>query len=272
MNKKVFLSIPLLLMTQSAFALSIEERVERLEQKAESGVYFKLVRQLDDQERSLQQLEDSIERLSFEHSKTKKNLEARIQQLEEQLQQLSAESSNKLLEQSSESTSTASQEGALEEVENESKSQVGVENVSTSTQPEQVNRDSVLVFSIRQVEPSTKEVSDLYQKGFGLLGQSQHSEAIKVFEKLVVRYPNSELASNAYYWMGEAYVVLGQPNEAYVAFKSCVEYFSELPKAPDALYRAYKVQQKLNNDSIAEALKAVLIERYPDARVTQLVK
>ena len=57
-----------------------------------------------------------------------------------------------------------------------------------------------------------------YQAAFNLLKDGQYDRAIAAFQKFLAAYPDSPLADNAQYWLGEALYVNKTYPEALAAF------------------------------------------------------
>lgn len=86
-----------------------------------------------------------------------------------------------------------------------------------------------------------------YQTAFALLKDSQYDQAVGAFRRFLASYPDSPLAENAQYWMGEAYYVNKAFPEALGAFQRVVEKYPQSRKLPDALlkigYCRYEMKQ-----------------------------
>jgi len=86
-----------------------------------------------------------------------------------------------------------------------------------------------------------------YQAAFDLLKNSQYDRAIPAFQKFLLTFPDSQLADNAQYWLGEAYYVNRSFPEAENAFQRVVDKYPQSRKRPDALlkigYCRYELQQ-----------------------------
>src|SRR3984957_14944736 len=66
-----------------------------------------------------------------------------------------------------------------------------------------------------------------YQAAFGLLKDGQYDGAIAAFGKFLATYPDSPLADNAQYWLGEAYYVNKSFPEAQNAFQRVVDKYPQ---------------------------------------------
>ena len=65
----------------------------------------------------------------------------------------------------------------------------------------------------------------------------QYDRAIVAFQKFLATYPDSSLADNAQYWLGEAYYVNKAYPEAQAAFQRVVDKYPQSRKLADALLK-----------------------------------
>lgn len=103
-----------------------------------------------------------------------------------------------------------------------------------------------------------------YNEAFILYGQKQYPQAIARFQEFAGKFPGSSLADNAYYWIGESYLDMNQPQAALDAFQRLIQKYPSANKVPDALIKSGVALVRLNElGKAADAFRAV-VERYPD--------
>jgi tol-pal system protein YbgF len=111
-----------------------------------------------------------------------------------------------------------------------------------------------------------------YQAAFNLLKDGQYDRAIVAFQKFLATYPDSSLADNAQYWLGEAYYVNRAFPEAQAAFQRTVDKYPQSRKLSDALlkigYCRYEMKQW---ESAREALGQV-VARFTDTPAARLAQ
>jgi tol-pal system protein YbgF len=111
-----------------------------------------------------------------------------------------------------------------------------------------------------------------YQAAFNLLKDGQYDRAVTAFQKFLATYPDSSLADNAQYWLGEAFYVNKTYPEAQAAFQRVVDKYPQSRKIPDALlkigYCRYEMKQW---DSAREVLTQV-VTRYADSSAGRLAQ
>lgn len=93
---------------------------------------------------------------------------------------------------------------------------------------------------------NTEEIAQNYGQASNLLlKQRDINAAALAFKQHVVDYPNSPYIANAYYWLGEIYLLQGQDEMARQAFTLVVEQHSNHGKAMDATFKLGKIYHQL---------------------------
>jgi tol-pal system protein YbgF len=113
---------------------------------------------------------------------------------------------------------------------------------------------------------------DAYQSAFGLLKDSQYDRAIAAFQKFLATYPDSPLADNAQYWLGEAYYVNKSFPEAQAAFQRVIEKYPQTRKRADALLKIGYCQYELKQFDLAKRTLSLVATQFPDAPAGHLAQ
>jgi tol-pal system protein YbgF len=116
-------------------------------------------------------------------------------------------------------------------------------------------------------EKEKKELSptEIYLKAFANYASGRFQEAISGFETFLSRYPDSDFASNAQYWLGECYYSLQQYPRAVEEFGKAVKNYPQGGKAPDAMFKMAATLQQMNQEERAAETLRLLQQRYPDS-------
>jgi tol-pal system protein YbgF len=109
-----------------------------------------------------------------------------------------------------------------------------------------------------------------YDAAFNALKGSDFPKAILGFRNFVATYPASPLASNAQYWLGEAYYVTKEYQNAIAAFQKVTTDFPDSRKAPDALVKIGFTQSALGRNGDARVTLEDVVRRYPGTEAAQL--
>lgn len=106
--------------------------------------------------------------------------------------------------------------------------------------------------------------SAAYETALNRYYRRRYTEAIRIFEKLLQRFPNHSLASNCEFWIGESYFGAGDFNNAIRAFERVIQYPKSLKK-DDALLMIGRSYMALNMNMKAQEAFNKLIQEYPNS-------
>ncbi len=106
--------------------------------------------------------------------------------------------------------------------------------------------------------------AEAYRAAYSLVQAQRFDQAVQAFQQFQRNYPAGKYAPNAYYWLGELYLVV-QPPDLESSRQSFTLLLSQYPndsKAPDALYKLGKVQFMKGNPEKAKEYLDQVINRY----------
>jgi tol-pal system protein YbgF len=109
-----------------------------------------------------------------------------------------------------------------------------------------------------------------YDAAFNALKGSDYPRAIAGFRNFVSTWPSSPLASNAQYWLGEAYYVNRDYPNAVSAFQRVITDWPDSRKAPDALVKVGFTQAALGKTAEARDTLENVQKRYPGTEAAAL--
>lgn len=103
--------------------------------------------------------------------------------------------------------------------------------------------------------------AEAYRAAYSLVQAQQFDQAVQAFTQFQQNFPAGRYAPNAYYWLGELYLVVQPPDleSSRQAFTMLLGQYPNDNKAPDALYKLGKVQcMKGNREKAREYLEQVI--------------
>ncbi len=109
-----------------------------------------------------------------------------------------------------------------------------------------------------------------YDAAFSLLKDSKYVDAIAAFKQFMTTYPNSAMADNALYWLGEAHYVTKDYPESLRDFRSMLERFPQSRKIPDALLKIGFCNYEMKNWSEAKSALNQVVQQYADTAAARL--
>lgn len=109
-----------------------------------------------------------------------------------------------------------------------------------------------------------------YQQAFDLLKNAQYPKAIQGFHGFLSRYPDSSLANNAQYWLGEANYVLRDYKTSLVEFRKLIDVYPHSSKIPDAVLKIGFIHYAQGNWDKARGTLNQVKARYPGTSAARL--
>lgn len=112
-----------------------------------------------------------------------------------------------------------------------------------------------------------------YQDAYNLVKKDRNiPKAIEAFNAFIKDYPTSPRLPNAYYWLGEIYVLNKNLEQASASFMEVIASFPKSHKAPDAAYKLGIVFDQLGDRQKSDKYIDLVINKYPDSSVVTRAK
>jgi len=112
-------------------------------------------------------------------------------------------------------------------------------------------------------QPNVAEEQKIYQSAYNLIKQKKYNDAVTVLQKMLNKYPSGQFASNAHYWLGELFGLLGKNDDALSEFSVIVKTYPRSPRISDAQLKVGLIlASQLKWSDAKLALKRV-INQYP---------
>ena len=126
-----------------------------------------------------------------------------------------------------------------------------------------------------QIQTSAEKVAEekvAYDHAFQALKDLRYADAAEDFQSFLDRYPTSEYADNAQYWLGESYYVTRNYDIALQAFHDLMDNYPDSPKVADALLKVGYTHYELEQWDSARAALTQVQEKYPDTTLARLAE
>jgi len=126
---------------------------------------------------------------------------------------------------------------------------------------------------------------DVYQAAYIDISKGSYSLAIAGFREFLRRYPDHDLAGNAQYWIGEAYLSLARGygasdqdkateslNQAVLEFRKVLANYPRGEKVATAVYKEALALIELKQPQIAQQRLQYLVDNFPQAEEAPLAR
>ena len=111
-----------------------------------------------------------------------------------------------------------------------------------------------------------------YEAALNQFKANKYKEAAAAFGAFVQKYPDSTLAPNAQYWLGNAWYAQRDCKHAIEAQSVVTTKYTDSPKAPDAWLAIATCQAELGNATGARRSLESLVARYPSAPAAETAR
>jgi len=111
-----------------------------------------------------------------------------------------------------------------------------------------------------------------YDAAFDLIKAKDFDKASQAFSAFLRKYPNSQYAGNAQYWLGEVNLAKGDLQGAGQAFAKVSQLYPKHNKVPDSLYKLADVERRLGHTDKVKGILQQVVAQYPGTSAAQLAQ
>lgn len=111
-----------------------------------------------------------------------------------------------------------------------------------------------------------------YDAAFDLIKQKDFDKASQAFGAFLRKYPNSQYAGNAQYWLGEVNLAKGDLQGASQAFAKVGQLYPKHSKVPDSLYKLADVERRMGHTDKVKGILQQVITQYSGTSAAQLAQ
>jgi tol-pal system protein YbgF len=115
---------------------------------------------------------------------------------------------------------------------------------------------------------------DAYAAAFELTRQKRFGDAISAFNQMLVNYPKGQFSGNAFYWLGECYRALPEPDleKSRQSFSQVISAYPTNQKVSDAMYKLGIVYHQLGDATKALEYLNRVQSQFPGTPAAQLAR
>lgn len=121
------------------------------------------------------------------------------------------------------------------------------------------------VQSTSPIRKKTQGEREAYQKAFNLLRAKNYGGAARDFSGFLRTFPNSSLAANSQYWLGECYYGQRRFQEAIDEFERVFTFYPSSNKVPASLLKIGYSHLELQQPSMARSVFQQLVRTHPQS-------
>ncbi|MDR2679039.1 MAG: tol-pal system protein YbgF [Zoogloeaceae bacterium] len=111
-----------------------------------------------------------------------------------------------------------------------------------------------------------------YEAALNLFKAGKYAEAAKAFERFGDNFPDSDIAPNAMFWLGNAFYALNNCKDAISAQETVLSRWPSSPRVPDAMLAIADCQRDKGNTTAARSTLNALANQYPKSQAAVKAK
>jgi tol-pal system protein YbgF len=111
-----------------------------------------------------------------------------------------------------------------------------------------------------------------YDNALMLFRSGQYDGARDGFKSYLERYPNSELADNAQFWLGECYYAEKRYGEAIAAYEKTIKEYPKSDKVSSAMLKQGMAFIELGDSTAGKILLKKVVKEYPSSNQARIAK
>jgi tol-pal system protein YbgF len=255
--------------------VSLNKKVNKLEE-SQTGVDKQRSRETNSELEAIRTSQASST-ADLEHMKAAIDAQSgRIEDLEHIIKRIIERDLSGLDDMRSELTLMTQKVSDLEMMVKQQQEYLKLERPTSTERQEPIRRSTTPKESAPEVAaiPAKKETSELslYDSSLATYREGKYQEAREGFEDFLKRYPKSDLADNANFWIGESYMALGRYEQAILAYQEVIKKYPNGNKVPSALLRQAIAFVEIKDEMSAKLLLQKIIKNYPgssEAKIAQ---
>src|ERR1700754_26356 len=241
--------------------LSLADRVSRLEQQSQGQAgTTSLVNQVNDLQQQLSQMQGQIEELQHQNQQLQESQKAQYADIDSRLTRL--EKGGAPQGQQPAASATAPSAPASTPVAPAAAQATQAAAAAAANGPAAAPAG----------QPPSSDQQAAYDAAFKSLRAGDYVTASRGFRDFLVKYPDSPLAPNAYYWLGESYYVTMNYPVAIEAFQRLVNHYPQSDKVSDGLLKVGYCQIELKQQDAAIATLKQVSAKYPGTKAAGLAQ
>jgi len=126
--------------------------------------------------------------------------------------------------------------------------------------------------TIPPAPPPAERVEEVYKAAMFRFEEGDLTKAREGFQGILSRHPDSALADNAQFWLGECYFREGNFKQAILEYEKVISQFPKSAKVPSALLKQGMAFEKLGDLESARYLYSKVTKDHPDSEQARMAE
>lgn len=122
--------------------------------------------------------------------------------------------------------------------------------------------------------PEKKELTEsaIYDRALGYYREGRYEGAIAGFKNFLELYSKSDLADNAYFWIGESHRDLEKYEDAILAYQKVINGYPNGNKVPIAMLHQALAFERINDKTTANLVFKKVLKDFPETKEAEIAQ
>ena len=120
-------------------------------------------------------------------------------------------------------------------------------------------------------KPKSREL-ELYDTSLALYREGKFEQAMEGYKNFLRKYPQSDLADNAQFWIGECHMAMKQYEQAILAYQVVIKKHPKGNKVPNAMLRQAIAFWEIKDKTSFRLLLKKIISKYPKSSEAEIAR
>lgn len=249
-------------------AMPPDQRIRRLEQQMNTLQSSDLTSRTDSLQAQVQDLRSQVEQLSHQLTQMQAQQKAMYSDIDKRLSQQPVSAAAPA---ASDNTETAPADTAAKtSLKSISKTPVAAKTAVASKAVAAAPTPAVVAPAKSDKTLDTASEQKIYQTAYDLIKAKKYDQAATTLQGMLQKYPSGQFASNAHYWLGELYGLMGKNDQALSEFSTVVKSFPGSPRVSDAQLKVGLIYASQSQWSDAKLALKKVTAKYPGTSSARL--
>lgn len=267
--------------------MSADQRLRRVEQQIENMQNSDNAERLNSLQDQVQSLRGQVEQLTRQLQQVQNQQKSMYTDLDKRLSQQNANNTNTkkvrnisppdadsgdelAKNDTEEATDTTQAEPTPPKVVRKKTPSTVKPVVPKAAEPADNNTVVAAKSTVSGTQPNVAEEQEIYQTAYNMIKAKKYNDAVNALQGMLQKYPSGQFASNAHYWLGELYGLMGKNDKALSEFNAVVKTFPESPRVSDAQLKVGLILASQSKWGDAKTVFKKVINRYPGTASARL--
>jgi len=252
--------------SSSAGTSGLDQRVQHLEQQLNNLQSSESIARIESLQDQIQSLRGQVEELTHQLQVMQNQQKSIYTDLDKRLAQQNSKTDKKIAAGAVEgSTVPATDDASADNAKSKlNKIATTKQTAKTTLGADTTNTDARLKkTAVGGDQPNVAEEQQIYQTAYNLIKVKKYNEAVDALQGMLKKYPSGQFASNAHYWLGELYGLMGKNDLALNEFGTVVSSYPDSPRVSDAQLKVGLIYSAQSKWSDAKVSFKKVINHYP---------